>query len=120
MLLKFTVGIFLLRICSQRWQVAVIWTVLGVVLAFNIFYFFIALLQCLPVDYFWMRASLTSVPRGRCISQAMANGSTYAATAVNAFADWTLGLLPIALVWRLGLGRKTKISIAAVLALGIV
>jgi hypothetical protein len=119
-LLKFTVGIFLLRICAQRWQIAVIWTVLSVVLLFNIFYFFVALVQCLPISYFWMRVSVIPVPKGKCVSHGLADGSTYAATAVNAFADWTLGLLPIALVWNLGLGLKTKISVAAVLSMGIV
>ncbi|KAI1844954.1 hypothetical protein JX266_008970 [Neoarthrinium moseri] len=117
--LKLTVGLFLLRICSRRWQSAAIWAVLAVVLAFNIFYFLIALLQCRPIGYFWLRV-LPTTPRGTCVSEEVATGSTYAASAVNAFADWVLGLLPVALVWNLELSRRSKISIAAILGLGVI
>lgn len=116
--LKFTVGIFLLRICSHRWQSGIIWAVLAVVLIFNIVYIFIAIAQCQPVDYFWVRVS-SPTAKGTCVSKELASGSTYAATAINAFADWTLGLLPIALVWNLELNRKTKMSVAGILALGV-
>ncbi|KAH8673681.1 hypothetical protein BX600DRAFT_212667 [Xylariales sp. PMI_506] len=115
---KFTVGLFLLRICSHKWQRAVIWAVLAVVILFNIFYLLIAILQCRPITYFWLRFTDTKM-QGTCVSIALATGSTYAATAVNAVTDWTLGLLPIALVWNLHLGTKAKCSIAGVLALGI-
>lgn len=116
--LKFTVGLFLLRICSHVWQSTVIWGVLAIVLIFNIVYMFIAVAQCQPVNYFWTRVGSTPV-KGTCVSKELASGSTYAATAVNAFADWTLGLLPIALVWHLELNRRAKWSIAGILALGV-
>ncbi|KAK6208181.1 hypothetical protein LQW54_007089 [Pestalotiopsis sp. IQ-011] len=116
--LKFTVGIFLLRICSRQWQSTVIWGVLAIVLIFNIVYMFIAVAQCQPIDYFWNRVSDFNA-KGTCSSKELASGSTYAATAVNAFADWTLGLLPIALVWKVELDRRTKISVAGILALGV-
>jgi hypothetical protein len=116
--LKFTVGIFLLRICSRQWQVTVIWGVLAIVLIFNIVYLFIAIAQCQPIDYFWTRLESASA-KGTCVSKELASGSTYAATAVNAFADWTLGLLPIALVWNVELDRRTKCSVAGILALGV-
>ncbi|KAI0013679.1 hypothetical protein F4779DRAFT_613414 [Xylariaceae sp. FL0662B] len=116
LLLKYTVGIFLLRICSRRWQKCVIWTVLLVCLVFSLIYFFMAALQCVPIRYFWMRH--TGVVTGRCLDKDLVAGSTYAATAINAFADWILGLLPIALVWNLDLDRRSKISVACVLAIG--
>ncbi|KAF7529202.1 hypothetical protein G7054_g9906 [Neopestalotiopsis clavispora] len=116
--LKFTVGIFLLRICSRQWQNTVIWGVLAIVLIFNIVYMFIAVAQCQPIDYFWNRL-VDFTEKGTCVSKELASGSTYAATAVNAFADWTLGLLPIALVWNVELNRKAKMSVAGILALGV-
>ncbi|KAK9423059.1 putative Integral membrane protein [Seiridium unicorne] len=116
--LKFTVGIFLLRICSRQWQTTVIWGVLAIVLIFNIVYMFIAIAQCQPIDYFWNRVTSVSI-KGTCVSKELGSGSTYAATAVNAFADLTLGLLPIALVWNVELNRRAKISVAGILALGI-
>ncbi|KAI1085715.1 hypothetical protein F5B20DRAFT_14758 [Whalleya microplaca] len=127
LLLKYTVGIFLLRICSRTWQVSnrtillplykcVIWAVLLVCLVFSLFYFFMAALQCVPTRYFWLR--YTGTVSGRCLDKDLITGSTYAAAAINAVADWVLGLLPIALVWNLDLGKRAKISVACILALG--
>jgi hypothetical protein len=115
--LKFTVGLFLLRICSRPWQNIVIWTVLGIVLLFNTMYFFLAIFQCRPVYYFWTR--LVHTAQGQCVSEALGLGSTYAAAAINACTDWTLGLLPIALVWDLQLSKRSKLSVAGILGLGI-
>lgn len=116
-LLKATVAVFLLRICSQRWQKLVIWFLMLVVILFNSAYVLLAAFQCAPVEYFWTR--LLPSREGACLNEAIISGTTYAATAINACADWVLGLLPIALVWNLELSTKNKISIAGVLALGV-
>ncbi|KAI5868030.1 hypothetical protein GGS23DRAFT_543727 [Durotheca rogersii] len=118
LLLKFTVALFLLRICSRRWQRVVIYTVLGVCFVFHVFYIFIVAFQCQPLAYFWMRH--TGLMEGRCVDAELIEGSTYAATAINAVADWVLGLLPIALVWHLELSRRSKVLVAFILALGSV
>lgn len=44
--------------------------------------------------------------------------STYAHSAISALADWTLGTLPIFLVWDLAMSPRTKVSVALILALG--
>ncbi|KAI0480352.1 hypothetical protein GGR56DRAFT_268245 [Xylariaceae sp. FL0804] len=114
--LKFTIGIFLLRICSRAWQKAVIWIVLVACLVFNLFYCFIAAFQCNPVDYYWM--AYEGAEDGKCLSKTIITSSTYSASGINACADWVLGLLPIALVWNLDLGKRQKMSVAGILALG--
>ncbi|KAH9900339.1 hypothetical protein F4778DRAFT_136630 [Xylariomycetidae sp. FL2044] len=114
--LKFTIGVFLLRICSTTRQRIIIWIVLIGCLVFNLFYVFIAAFQCKPVEYFWMRA--VEDAKGTCLSEEIILGSTYAAAAVNACADWVLGLMPIALVWNLDLNKRSKVSVAGILALG--
>jgi hypothetical protein len=55
---------------------------------------------------------------GSCLSEQLIISSTYAAVGVNAFVDWVLGLIPIALVRHLDLGKRQKISVAGILALG--
>ncbi|KAI8634540.1 hypothetical protein F5Y19DRAFT_408963 [Xylariaceae sp. FL1651] len=119
MFLKFTIGIFLLRICSRRWHKVTIWMVLAGCLVFNLFYVFVAAFQCHPVAYFWQRYTNPTMT-GSCLSKGLISSSTYAAAAVNASADWALGLLPIALVWNLDLGKRQKISVAGILAVGSV
>ncbi|KAI0166432.1 hypothetical protein GGR57DRAFT_26017 [Xylariaceae sp. FL1272] len=116
MLLKMTIGIFLLRICSRMWHRITIWFVLISCLVFNVFYVFVAAFQCDPIDYYWNR--YTTNMAGVCVSAQIISSSTYAAVGVNAAADWTLGLFPIALVWNLDLNKKSKFSVAGILALG--
>lgn len=113
---KFTAGVFLLRICSQTWQRSVICMTLLVCLAYHIFYAFMVAFQCQPVAYFWLKH--TPGATGKCWSNELIEGATYAAAAINAIADWVLGLLPIALVRNLELSRRTKILVSCTLALG--
>jgi hypothetical protein len=45
--------------------------------------------------------------------------ASIAHSAVSFTADWVLGLLPIALIWNLQINRRTKISLACILAVGL-
>ncbi|KAI0389982.1 hypothetical protein F5Y17DRAFT_93353 [Xylariaceae sp. FL0594] len=119
MSLKFTIGIFLLRICSQTWHRVTIWAVLIACLSFNLFYVLIAAFQCQPVWYFWERYTNETLA-GACLPKELITNTTYAAVGINAAADWILGLLPFALVRDLDLGSKQKLSVACILALGSV
>ncbi|XXH04703.1 hypothetical protein Hte_011125 [Hypoxylon texense] len=116
MLTKFTVGLFLLRICSRPWQRSVIRATLLACLVYHVFYAFMAAFQCQPVSFFWRK----HVPgaEGRCWSDDLVIGCTYAAAAINAIADWILGLLPVALVQNLGLSKRSKVLVSCTLALG--
>ncbi|KAI4869507.1 hypothetical protein F4820DRAFT_463435 [Hypoxylon rubiginosum] len=116
MLAKFTVGLFLLRISPQAWQRTVICATLLVCLAYHVFYAFMAAFQCQPVSFFWLKHVPGAV--GRCWSDELVIGCTYAAAAVNAVADWILGLLPIALVQNLGLSKRSQVLVSCTLALG--
>jgi hypothetical protein len=92
-----------------------IWIVMGVVILFSIYYFFLVVFQCQPVTYFWTQY-LGVV--GKCVNPKMITGSTYAHSAISALSDWTLGILPIFLVWDLNMNLRTKISVALILGLG--
>jgi hypothetical protein len=113
--LKASICIFLNRICVRKSQKVTIWVVLGGVVAFSIFYFFLIVFQCLPVVYFWTQYLGDS---GKCVNPNVIADSTYAHSAVSAAADWTLGILPIFLVWNLNMSPRTKVSVGLILALG--
>jgi hypothetical protein len=115
-LVKYTVGIFLLRIISTRWQRVLIWTVLGVILVFNVFYLFIVVFQCSPPNYFWNR--FLDPGTGHCLPKPFISNTAYVGSAINAWADWMLGLLPVYVVWKLNLKLRDKVLLAGVLALG--
>ncbi|KAF2003626.1 hypothetical protein P154DRAFT_388815, partial [Amniculicola lignicola CBS 123094] len=110
--LKISLGIFYLRIALQRWHVWCIKLIMAGTVLFGAVYFFLVMLQCIPVSEFWNNhpASL------KCIPKAPTLGITYALAAVNAGADWTFGILPFFIVWDLQMGMKTKMLVAGILA----
>ncbi|OTB06925.1 hypothetical protein M426DRAFT_34157, partial [Hypoxylon sp. CI-4A] len=116
LLAKFTVGIFLLRICSATWQKVVICAALLLCFLYQTFFVFMAAFQCRPVQYYWLR--YTTEAEGTCWSNDFVMGATYAGAAINAVTDWVLGLLPIAIVKSLQLSTRSKVLVSCTLALG--
>ncbi|KAL2074860.1 hypothetical protein VTL71DRAFT_8639 [Oculimacula yallundae] len=118
-LVKFIVGLLLLRICSrQRWQRITIWTLLAVVALFNMFYIFIVIFQCMPIPFYWYRYTPNPPVTGKCNHSKLATIPTYVSLFLNVLSDWILALLPISVVWNSNMDRRTKISVVGVLAIG--
>jgi hypothetical protein len=86
------------------------------VLAYSIFYFFLVIFQCSPVSFFWGQYEGM---KGTCINPAIVPDASIAHSVVNFIADWVLGLLPIALIYNLQMNTRTKVSVAAILSLGL-
>lgn len=118
-LVKFVVGIFLLRLCvNNGWQRITIWVLLVLVGLFNIFYVFVAVFQCQPVPFYWWRYAEDAPITGTCNGRAMATIPTYIAVLLGIAGDLILALLPITLIKHAKLDKKTKISVICVLSLG--
>lgn len=113
---RLSISVFMHKICTSRIHKIIIWSTMGVVLAYSIVYFFITLLQCNPPSFFWNKYR---GGRGTCINEDIIPASTIAHSVISGVADWTLGLLPIWLIWGLQMNRRTKISIGILLGLGI-
>jgi hypothetical protein len=54
------------------------------VILFSIFYFFVVVFQCAPVTFFWTQYEGV---KGKCVNPRIITGSTYAHSALSAFAD---------------------------------
>lgn len=65
-----------------------------------------------PVHEFWNNHPASS----KCLPKGPTLGITYALAAVNASADWALGILPFFIVWDLEMKRTTKLLVAGILA----
>ncbi|KAL8308121.1 hypothetical protein RB597_000585 [Gaeumannomyces tritici] len=80
-------------------------------------YHFLLAFQCAPVSTFWNES-----PRapGRCLDQGLLLALTYAASAVNAAADWAFGVLPFFIVWSLSLPLRTRTLAVGILSLAAV
>jgi hypothetical protein len=115
-LLRFSISLFLLRICVKRWNKWLIWGTMAVVAVFSTFYFILAILQCQPVNYFWDQFA---GEQGYCINHTIFPDATYAHSAVSATADFILGLLPVSIVWDLKMNLRTKVSVGGILSLGL-
>lgn len=117
-LLKVVVGLFLLRICSQqRWHSITFWALISIVTTYNLFFLFLAIFACRPVDYQW--TGYNPVPTsGKCNGALLATIPSYISVVITVLADWILPLLPASLVWKARMEMRKKISVYAVLALG--
>jgi hypothetical protein len=116
---KWIVGLWLLRICPhQRWRQVTIWSLLGVVTLFELFYIGVAVVACQPIDYQWLRYAPVK-PIGQCNASTFATVTAYIAGCLNVIGDWVLPLMPASLVWKsTGMTPRTKASVIALLALG--
>lgn len=118
-MVKFVVGIFLLRLCvNNNWQRITILVLLVIVGLFNIFYVFMAIFQCQPVDFYWWRYTTDPPVTGKCNGHTLATIPTYFAVLIGIASDLTLALLPATLIKGAKLDHRTKISVCCVLALG--
>lgn len=116
-LIRASIGVFLLRISVRTAHKALIWTTMIFLTVYNLVWFFFILFQCKPFNYFWMR--IIPGVQGECMDIRVVPYMSIGQSALSFFADWMFGLLPIALVWNLSLDKRNKISIAAVLSLGL-
>lgn len=88
---------------------------------------FLSLFQCFPIAYSWERFSPQSAtsltydplsgpaPVGTCLPNGLTIPGLYVFSALNAFTDWSLALLPIVMLWNVNLPRTTKWMVSGLL-----
>jgi len=110
--LKLAVGVFLLRVATNRTHIWIIRAVIAGTALFGAVYFFLAIFQCKPVSAWWKHMP----GYGTCLGPNIVLATTYTSSALNSFADWTFGILPFFIVKDLDMPRKHKRQIAGILA----
>lgn len=75
-------------------------------------------LQCHPVSYFWQRVRPTA--SGTCMDLDSIIAIAYVYSVTATCCDFTLGLLPVFLVWNLQMNARTKAALASILGMGCV
>jgi hypothetical protein len=78
--------------------------------AYSAYFIFLVIFQCLPVSYFWDKAT-----PGHCVDPVVVADSTYAHSAISAISDWTFGTLPAFIIHKLQMHWRVKTSVAALL-----
>ncbi|KAF2963782.1 hypothetical protein GQX73_g9800 [Xylaria multiplex] len=126
---KWSLGLFLLRLVTKRWQRVVIWTAMGSVMLASIIVVFLFWFQvsrpsptisivrfasfCTPVEYLWDRR----IPGGDCpIDLIPASTVLNVATVL---VDFLFAALPWFFIWGLQINQHEKIVILASMSLGV-
>ncbi|KAL7941093.1 hypothetical protein V8C42DRAFT_335763 [Trichoderma barbatum] len=112
---KISIGYFLLRITVERIHTWIIWGVMLLTVVTGIVFFFITMLQCAPISYFWNKNQ-----HGSCINIDIIIAITYLYSAFSVVCDFTFALLPIALIMQLQMNRKTKIALIPIMLMACV
>ena len=110
---KLFIGCFLLRIAVRRLHVYVIYMAMLISVGGGATFFFVVMLQCKPVSFFWNKPL-----HGTCISNGVIVALGYAYSASSIITDFTFAMLPILLVLTLQTKRKTKLAPIPLLTMG--
>jgi hypothetical protein len=113
--LRIAVGSFLLRVAVRKLHRYIVWTCIAVNILFNVYYFLFTIVQCSPINAFWLRAG--GLKNFKCHAH-ISVGSTFAASGVSALIDWIYGLLPVLILWDLNVNRRKKIALGLIMGLG--
>ncbi|KAH7386533.1 hypothetical protein BKA64DRAFT_145491 [Cadophora sp. MPI-SDFR-AT-0126] len=116
LLIRLSIGFFLLRICTLNAHVWTIRATLGTMIFVSIMYFGFMVFQCKPISYFWHRFS---GGEGKCFSPKLIADLTIVFSVFVAATDLIFGILPLFVIWDLKMNRKTKCIVGGLLTLGI-
>ncbi|KAL5359875.1 hypothetical protein BJX96DRAFT_149294 [Aspergillus floccosus] len=114
---KVSVCIFLMRITVRRLHIWTLYSVMAMTAVAGLVFMFIMLLQCKPLEFFWTRKAFNPDIPGHCLDMEIVVAMTYVYSAFAAICDFTVGILPIFLVRKLHMKRKTKVAVVGILSM---
>ncbi|KAF2830824.1 hypothetical protein CC86DRAFT_316413 [Ophiobolus disseminans] len=112
--LKFSIGIFLLRIAVDKTHRMILLVALIAIQVYSVYFFFIFTFQCWPISFFWEQFR---GGKGKCIPSNIVVNSFYGYSALSCVTDWTFSIVPIFIVRKLQMSRRKKYTVGALLAL---
>ncbi|XRM37376.1 putative cation-transporting ATPase 1 [Aspergillus tubingensis] len=112
---RISIALALLRLTVSRVHTILLWCVVGVSIIVGLVFWFMLTFECKPVSHFWQRTK-----PGHCMSIDKLLDIAYVYSVTAMLCDFTLGLLPIFLVWKLQMSRQTKAALAGILSLGCI
>ncbi|KAH7318674.1 hypothetical protein B0I35DRAFT_479159 [Stachybotrys elegans] len=115
MLIKLSIGVFLLRIAVTPVYTWIIRTSLFIIFVWSMVLFFWNMFQCNPVEKQWDFRILD----GQCVSVDQIVAAAYAISVMTILSDWLYALLPIPMLWNVKMTTQTKTTVIAILGLGV-
>lgn len=115
MFIKLSIGVFLLRLASQRRYKWIIWVSMGIVAAMSSALFLWDMFQCNPVAAQWDY----TIPNHMCVAPEQVIQAAYALSVLSILSDWLYALLPIPMLWKAQMTPQAKATVSVVLGLGV-
>ncbi|OLN86602.1 hypothetical protein CCHL11_10143 [Colletotrichum chlorophyti] len=113
---KISIGYFLLRITVRKIDVWIIYIVMMLTVCTGVVFFFVTLLQCQPISYFWNKDTQT----GHCVNMNVIIALTYLYSAFSVICDFTFAILPMVIIWKLKMNHKTKLALIPIMAMACI
>jgi len=118
--IKLSVSALLLRIAVKRVQRYIIYSQILVTVLFTVAALILSIFACRPVQYFWMQYDPLGQSRGTCVIDAPGIAILlYVYVGHAVIADFTFAILPWYFIRGSSLTPRDKISIMAVLGMGM-
>lgn len=115
-MIKVSIGLFLLRITIHKIQRWIVFIVMGLTVLTGLVFFFVTLLQCTPISFFWDKFSQT----GSCVNVDIIIALTFLYSVVSVICDFAFAILPVFLVWDLNMSFNTRLVLAPILGMACV
>ena len=115
MFIKLSIGMFLLRLAEQKRYKYTLWISMGVITIWSLGSFFWDVFQCNPVQAQWD----FTIPGLQCATPDQVVSGAYAFSIMTVLSDWLYALLPIPMIWKVKMTTQAKITVVAILSLGI-
>ncbi|KAH9881933.1 hypothetical protein J1614_001104 [Plenodomus biglobosus] len=113
---KISIGLFLLRVTVKTVHKYIIYTTMGLTVLTGLIFFFVTLLQCTPIKFFWDK----SITTGTCVQIDVIIGLTFLYSAISVICDFTFAILPVFLIWGLNMSRRSRIMLIPILGMACV
>ncbi|KAL2671484.1 hypothetical protein Neosp_014074 [[Neocosmospora] mangrovei] len=113
-LTKFAIAVTILHICVEKRYVYIMYGLMGVMIATNGICLIWLFVNCVPFATYW------NPKLGHCKSEDGFMNLSYIGTAVQVASDWTCAITPFFIVYSLQMPKRVKISVVAILGLGVV
>ncbi|KAJ5816963.1 hypothetical protein N7447_009196, partial [Penicillium robsamsonii] len=115
-IVRLSIATTLLRLTVERIHSWILYGIMMTSTVVGTVFLFFSIFQCWPVAYYWNRSSM----QGRCLDIDSLLGIVYMYSGVTAACDFTLGFLPVFMIWRLQMDRGTKFVVSAILGLACI
>ncbi|KAF4991516.1 hypothetical protein FGRMN_7760 [Fusarium graminum] len=112
---KISISYLLLRITTRKLDIWILYSVMAITVCTGVVFFFVTLFQCAPISFFWNKNQ-----PGKCVKPEVIMALTYLYSVFSVISDFTCAILPMFLVAKLNMGRKTKLALIPIMAMACV